>query len=89
MVADNLSQRVVRKPTTYSYIRSITPSDSVNLPNGVCGCVYVGGSGNVVVVDETDTATTLTAVPTGAYIPVAAKRINATSTTATNLVAFY
>jgi hypothetical protein len=68
--------------------RAITTSDTVNLPAG-CRGIYVGGAGNVVLVGDDNTAVTFTAVPVGTFIPCGAKRVNATSTTATLLVALY
>jgi hypothetical protein len=68
----------------------VTPSDTVDLPTGGAICIgfYVGGAGNVVVVNRDDTTAIFTAVPAGGTRPSDAKRINATGTTATNIVAF-
>ena len=68
--------------------RSITPSDTVNLPAG-CRGIYVGGAGNVVAVGKDDQALAFTAVPVGTFMPIGPKRINATSTTATLMLALY
>lgn len=64
---------------------AITPSDTVNFAFPVRG-VYVGGTGDVVVVDRNGTAVTYKAVPTGQVLPIMASRVNATGTTATYLV---
>lgn len=64
----------------------ITPSDSVNSP---CRGVYVGGAGNVALVGDDNVAVTFTAVPVGTFLPCAARRVNATNTTATLLIALY
>lgn len=64
----------------------ITPSDSVNLAEPMV--VYCGGSGNVVLVDKANTAVTY-AVIAGQTLPVLAKRINATNTTATPLIGIF
>ena len=61
--------------------RVITPSDSVNLPDRTV--IYVAAAGNVVLVDKNDVVVTYTGLPAGATLPVQAKRINATNTTAT------
>ena len=66
---------------------AVTPSDSVNLTGTTRG-VYVGGTGNVTAVINS-TAITFTAVPVGTILPIAATRINATGTTATNMVALF
>lgn len=66
----------------------VVPSDSVNFARGVCQAIYVGVSGNIVVVLEDGSVATLLSVPIG-LLPVRAARVNATSTTATNMVALY
>ena len=48
---------------------------------------YVGGAGNVAAINENGVAVTFAAVPAGAVLPIATKRVNATGTTATNLIA--
>lgn len=67
---------------------AITAHDSTNFEP--CRAIYVGTGGNVVVVfADTGSAVTFTNVPSGAILPVAAKRVNSTSTTASNMVALY
>lgn len=68
----------------------ITPSNTVNLPRGVTGGIWVGATGDVAAVMPNSTvAVVLAAVPAGSWLPIAAMRINATGTTATGLVALY
>lgn len=67
---------------------AITPHDSDNEANVFRG-LYVGTTGDVVVVDEGDNATTFTAVPAGTVLPIIGKRVNSTNTTAENLVGLY
>lgn len=69
---------------------AVTPSDTVDLVDVATG-IYVGGAGALVVTlaDMADgTSVTLAAVPVGAYLPLRIKRVWATGTVATNLVAF-
>ena len=68
--------------------RLVSPSDSANLPAG-CRGIYVGGAGAVALVGDNDVAVTFTAVPVGTFMPCAAKRVNATGTVATPLIALY
>lgn len=63
----------------------ITPSDSVNLIKATKG-IYVGGAGNVSAVTRNGVTVLFTAVPVGSTLDIGAIRINATGTTATNLV---
>lgn len=67
---------------------NITLSDTKDFPYSVRG-VYVGTTGNVILVNEDGSTTTWTAVPAGFIIPCRARRVNNTSTTASNLVGIY
>lgn len=67
---------------------AVTPHDSTNLDRG-CRGLYVGGTGDVVVVWDDDTNSTFSAVPVGTFMPVQAKRVNATGTTATLIIALF
>lgn len=64
---------------------TVTPSDTVDLPVVIRG-LYVGGAGNVVAVSPGGSVVPFTAVPAGTTLYIRARRINATSTTATALV---
>lgn len=66
---------------------AITPSDTVDLPQGVSMAIWVGGAGNVAAVMQNGAVATFTGVTAGTVLPIAARRINATNTTATNLMA--
>lgn len=82
------TSNIIPSPNPASYAVAVTPSDSVNLAVAA-RALYVGGAGNVVVVQTDDTTVTFFATPAGLVLPVACKRVNATNTTATNLVALY
>lgn len=66
---------------------AITTSDTVPLMPGATG-VYVGGAGNVTVVDIDNVTTTFTAVPVGTTLPISPKFIKVAST-ATLMVAIF
>jgi hypothetical protein len=74
------------------FFEAITPSDTVNFRPGPTACskstrgIYVGVAGNVTAVREDGTAVTFVNVNAGTIIPIRAIRVNATNTTATNLV---
>jgi hypothetical protein len=72
----------------FNYFRAIATSDTVDLPDGESDAIYVGGAGVVVAVRKDGTTVNFTAVA-GGILPIKAKRVNATSTTATLLVALY
>lgn len=67
---------------------AITPHDSTNFAQTVRG-IYVGVTGDVVVVNEANAAITFVGVPAGTLLPVFAIRVNSTSTTASSLVGLY
>jgi len=67
---------------------AITKHDSTDFTYMVRG-IYVGVTGDVVVVTPSGAAITFKAVPAGAILPVKAKRVNSTSTTATDMVGLY
>jgi hypothetical protein len=71
------------------YMVAVTPSDSVDLPNGQPRGLYVGATGNVVVRDAGGTNTTLVGLAAGLIHPIAPVRILSTGTTATGIVAVY
>lgn len=64
---------------------AVTPSNTVSFTNPARS-LWVGGAGNVAVVSLTGTVVTFTGVPAGTMLPVQAARVNATNTTATNIV---
>lgn len=73
-------------PTT---LETVTPSDSVFLAQ-VCRAVYVGVGGDVaVVVNQAGADATFVHknVPSGTYLLGLIHRVNATNTTATNMIA--
>lgn len=67
--------------------KAITPSDTASMGN--CRAIYVGGDGNLALVDNDDNVVVFTGILAGTILPLAAKRVNATNTTATLLVAIY
>jgi len=67
----------------------VTPSDTEDLFNVARG-IWVGGAGDIKVDLETGgTAIVFSNVPSGTILPIRVKRVYATDTTATNLVALY
>lgn len=65
----------------------VTPHDANNFSGGECNYIYVGVTGNVVAICD-GTAVTFTALAVG-WHPIRCTRINATNTTATNMLAAY
>tara|TARA_R110000822_G_scaffold95630_1_gene218429 strand:+ start:2980 stop:3225 length:246 start_codon:yes stop_codon:yes gene_type:complete len=69
-------------------IRAITPADATDLPLQGCRAIHVGVAGNISIVDLGGITTVITDVAAG-ILPVQAKGVNATGTTATGLIALY
>ena len=70
------------------FYAAVTPSDSTDF-DSIARAIYVGGAGNVVAVRHDGTTVTFTGVQAGTVLPVACRRINSTSTTATSIVALF
>ena len=71
---------------TYGVAAAITTSDT---NNHNVKAIYVGGAGNISLVTNDGATVTFTAVPVGTILPVAAQRVRATGTTATNLIGLF
>lgn len=67
---------------------AITKSDTVDFVEGLTEAIYVGGAGVVVVVFQDGSTASFTCVA-GQVLPVRAKRVNSTNTTATLMLALY
>ena len=74
--------------SSFRHAVAITPHNSTNFEFGLCSAIWVGGAGNVVAVLQDDTVVTFGAA-VGSVIPIRAKRVNSTNTTATLLVALH
>lgn len=70
-------------------LAAVTPSDSTDLANVAKG-LWVGGAGNVSIIAADDSAAVLiSGVAAGTLLPIRAKRVLATNTTATLIVNLY
>lgn len=67
---------------------AVTPSDDDDIAGSPAIGLWVGGAGDIAIIAENDTApVTITAVAAGTYLPIRAKRVMATNTDATVIVA--
>lgn len=80
-----MQKRIIMQ--AYMQGAAITPSDTVGYPEAAG--IYIGGTGNVVLLDAIGTVLTFNGVPAGTILPIKNARVNATSTTATGLIALY
>lgn len=65
---------------------AVTPADGADIATQ--GTLYVGGTGALKVTTSDGSVLTFAAVPVG-FFPVKVKRVWATGTTATNIIAVY
>jgi hypothetical protein len=67
---------------------AVTPHDTTLFDaTRVVRALYVGVGGTVVALTSADQVLTFLNVPSGSILPVRCKRVNSTSTTATNIIA--
>lgn len=78
-----------RSAISGSYAAAITPSDSANFAQGVAVGLYVGVTGDVTLVNENGDTCLFKSVPAGKDIPCTCKRVNATGTAASSIVAYF
>ena len=71
-----------------SLAAEVIPSDVAALPIA-SKRLWVGGAGNVSIVTTGGVSVVYSAVPAGSYLRVRAAQVNATGTTATNIIAEY
>lgn len=86
MPAINRTGFDVSKTTPATGGEAVTPSDATELTY-ISRALWVGGAGAVAVLMETGEVLTLSGVPAGTLLPLRVKRVNATNTTATLIVA--
>ncbi|HYH69007.1 MAG TPA: hypothetical protein VD866_30210 [Urbifossiella sp.] len=87
-MADQFSTHRPGLASPYEHAAEITTHNTNELAT-YCRAIYVGGSGNLRVTTVRGDTITLTGVVVGTIIPVRAKVVFATGTTATNLVALW
>lgn len=88
---------MAQSPINYTRFVAVTPSDTVNIgPTSERAgtgerpdALYVGGAGNLVAVMPDGSTATFTGVTAGTILPIRPSRVNATSTTATAILALY
>ena len=66
---------------------AVAPADGTDLGN-VTRALYIGVTGDVVIITQGGDTVTLKAVPVG-LLSIAAARVKATGTTATNIIALW
>jgi len=71
-------------------LAAVTPHATNPLPGGTCRALWIGGAGDVTILAESDSApVTIVGVPAGTLLPIRAKAVRVSGTTATSIVALY
>jgi hypothetical protein len=65
---------------------AVTPSDTVDDPNGVFSELYIGTSGDVTLITAGGATVLYKACPAGERLQIRTRRVKVTGTTATNIV---
>jgi len=68
---------------------AVTPSDTVDLLPTGARALYVGTGGDVVAINASGDPITFKNVPSGAFMPIYTTRVNATDTTADDIIALF
>lgn len=82
------AQAHVLRPQTYASAANVTTSDTVDLPQ-VANALYIGGAGNLRFINEDGTEVAAFSVTAGTEFRCRIKRVMATNTTATSIVALF
>jgi hypothetical protein len=72
----------------YNVWTAVTPSDTVDLARVTKG-LWVGTAGTLAAVMQNNQMPVSFTCPAGAWMPIVVRRINATGTTATGIIALY
>ena len=70
-------------------LKAVTANDATDLPSGVTRGLYVGALGDVAITSGAGDEVTLVGLTPGVVHPFQVKRVKATGTTATNIIAVY
>lgn len=87
-MADEFSSTGTGLASPAANAAELTPADGADLAYSSRG-LYVGGAGNVRVQTVGGSVVTFVAVPAGSILPVRVKRVYATGTTATSIMALW
>lgn len=80
------THEIINSDAPGEFAVAVTPSDSTMIAQ-VPRALYIGTGGNVSVRMPRGNTVTFTSVPGGTILPVRVSRVNATGTTASNIVA--
>lgn len=70
-------------------VKAVTPNDTTDLVGGNCIGIYIGYPGNLTIINPDGTEVLISNLAAGVVYPFPAKRIKATGTTASGILAVY
>lgn len=88
MTVSDFADRAQSQTGPASLLRPVIPDDAADLPEGVARSLFVGGGGALAVVDVSGRTATILSAP-HQYHPIRIRKVLATGTTATAIVALY
>jgi hypothetical protein len=84
-----MALKTIDNGRTAQHFESVTPSDSTALSGGVCSGLFIGTGGDIVILNSVGNPITFKNLASGSYLDCQTTRVNATGTTATDIVALY
>ena len=87
-MANSVLTRTLSQTSPALWIRSVSPNDDQDLPEGIARSLFVGVAGTVSVVDGSGTTVEIVSAASQ-YHPVHVARVRATGTTAGGILALY
>jgi hypothetical protein len=88
MTVSDFTDRAQSQTGPASLLRPVVPDDAADLPDGAARSLFVGGGGALAVVDISGRTATILSAPYQ-YHPIRVRRVLATGTTATAILALY
>lgn len=68
---------------------AVTPNDSADLTGGQARAFYIGTGGTIALQNSAGTSVSFTSVNGGSILPVSSRRVLATGTTASGIIALF
>ena len=84
-----MAQGIQTNTHTSGAVRAVTPNDSTDLSLGTCRALYIGTGGDVSIDDLSGETVVFVGALAGSILPIQTARVNATGTTASDIVALY
>lgn len=84
-----MALKTVDNGRTAMHFEAVSPSNSIALPGGLCTCLFIGVGGDVTILNSVGNPITFKNLASGSYLDCQTTRVNATGTTATDIVALY